>query len=306
MAEERCVNPWDEAGRKNYSPASGRPSVAREVSVKGRGATSLSLFVLILNHHLRPGCSALLRLPEPPEAPAPSQPAIAAARLVAFHETPPLRVSYMASLKKILPTMILPTARHSASIIFAHGFGATAADWVVLASLPQLRPHCKFIFPQAFVSPPSSVRQLKPPRSPLREITIAGGAHAPRMPAWFDILQQDHTKRTQDGDEDQEGMEESLSEIERLVKAEVDSGIRSERVVVGGFSQGAALALLEGVAGKAEIGGVIVLSGYLPLQWKIEKVSAGTSWEDEELMLRRADEECQSRCVACVLGSWYR
>lgn len=74
-------------------------------------------------------------------------------------------------------------------------------------------------------------------------------------------------------------MEESLAEIERLVHAEVESGIKSERVVVGGFSQGAALALLEGVAGKAEIGGVVVLSGYLPLQWKIEKVSERGDWK---------------------------
>lgn len=93
------------------------------------------------------------------------------------------------------------------------------------------------------------------------------------MPAWFDILNQSHTARTQDGDEDEAGMKESLAALEALVKAEVDGGISIDRVVVGGFSQGAAMALLEGVTGGSRIGGLMVLSGYLPLQWKILQVS---------------------------------
>ena len=56
---------------------------------------------------------------------------------------------------------------------------------------------------------------------------------------------------------------------------EVRGGIPRERVVVGGFSQGAALALYLAAKSKgSKIGGVIVLSGYLPLQWKLLSVSA--------------------------------
>lgn len=158
------------------------------------------------------------------------------------------------ALKRFPPTIIHPTARHTATCIFSHGFGATAADWVTLSELPATRPYVKWVFPQA----------------PLRAISIYGGDP---IPAWFDILNQDHGKREKDGDEDEVGMRESLKDLEELVRSEVEGGIASERVLVGGFSQGAALALLQGVVGESKVGGLMVLSGYLPLQWKILQVS---------------------------------
>lgn len=46
----------------------------------------------------------------------------------------------------------------------------------------------------------------------------------------------------------------------------MERGVELGRVVVGGFSQGCAVSLLLGLAGrwKGEIGGVVGLSGYLP------------------------------------------
>lgn len=103
----------------------------------------------------------------------------------------------------------------------------------------------------------------------MKPITIA---HGEAMPAWFDILSSSHGARQKDGDEDEFGMEESLETMELLVEEEVRGGVPRERVVVGGFSQGAALALLMAVKGR-KVGGVVVLSGYMPLQWKLLKVT---------------------------------
>jgi predicted esterase len=53
----------------------------------------------------------------------------------------------------------------------------------------------------------------------------------------------------------------------------VDSGIEASRIVLGGFSQGAAMSLLTGMTSTYKLGGIVVLSGWLPLRNKIGSVS---------------------------------
>lgn len=109
------------------------------------------------------------------------------------------------------------------------------------------------------------------PRSPLRSLKLQGGGPGT---AWFDILRSNHAERTEDGTEDEAGMAESLADLSALILAEREAGIPNERIVVGGFSQGAALAVLAGFTGQDKVGGVASLSGYLPLQWKVLEVSS--------------------------------
>lgn len=59
-------------------------------------------------------------------------------------------------------------------------------------------------------------------------------------------------------------MKQSLGSINSLVEQEIESGVAMERIVIGGFSQGAALCTLEAVTGSMRIAGVVSLSGYLP------------------------------------------
>ena len=56
----------------------------------------------------------------------------------------------------------------------------------------------------------------------------------------------------------------ACSYVESLIAAEVAAGIPSTRVLLGGFSQGAALSLLA-VRASDQLAGVFSLSGYLPL-----------------------------------------
>lgn len=68
----------------------------------------------------------------------------------------------------------------------------------------------------------------------------------------------------------------SVTDIESLIKTEVDNGIPENRIIVGGFSQGCVIGVLTGLTTKRKLGGVIGLSGWVPLSHKIESVSSGT------------------------------
>ena len=68
------------------------------------------------------------------------------------------------------------------------------------------------------------------PHAPERPITINGGM---RMRAWYDIKSLDFESRA-----DLEGVKESAEQVEQLIKAQIESGIKAERIVLAGFSQG--------------------------------------------------------------------
>ena len=71
-----------------------------------------------------------------------------------------------------------------------------------------------------------------------------------------------------------------LIESNRPVPAEeeeVDSGIPAHRIIIGGFSQGGAMSLLTGMTSERKLGGVVVMSGWLPLRTKFKAVRAISS-----------------------------
>ncbi|MBC7954438.1 MAG: dienelactone hydrolase family protein [Cytophagales bacterium] len=95
------------------------------------------------------------------------------------------------------------------------------------------------------------------PHAPERAVTINGGYV---MRAWYDILGTDLARR-----EDEAGLRESQGQIEALIAAENARGVPSSRIVLAGFSQGCAMALLAGLRHRERLAGVAGLSGYLPL-----------------------------------------
>jgi phospholipase/carboxylesterase len=95
------------------------------------------------------------------------------------------------------------------------------------------------------------------PHAPERPVTINGGYV---MRAWYDILGTDLVRR-----EDEPGLRASQVAIEALIAAENARGVPSSRIVLAGFSQGCAMALLTGLRHRERLAGVAGLSGYLPL-----------------------------------------
>ena|SRR5579863_9015625 len=72
--------------------------------------------------------------------------------------------------------------------------------------------------------------------------------------------------------EDEHGMLQTVSSVNQLISAEIDSGIEAGRIVVGGFSQGAAMSILTGLTSERKLAGVVSLSGWVALRNKLKAV----------------------------------
>ena len=130
-----------------------------------------------------------------------------------------------------------------ATILIMHGLGADSRDFVPIAQqldLSSVGP-VRFLFPNA----------------PSIPVTINGGYV---MPAWYDILAADLVKR-----EDEAGLRQSQLQIEAIIANEKARGMPANRIVVAGFSQGCAMALMVGLRHAETLAGIVGMSGYLPL-----------------------------------------
>lgn len=135
-----------------------------------------------------------------------------------------------------------PTTQTKRCILWCHGLGADGYDFLPLAqelNLPDTHA-TRFIFPHA----------------PLMPVTRNQGMV---MRAWFDIIDV-----TIDAKIDEIGVKKSKNRLHELLDKEIAQGIPAEHLYVGGFSQGAVMALTTGLAFSQKIGGIIALSGFLP------------------------------------------
>lgn len=80
------------------------------------------------------------------------------------------------------------------------------------------------------------------------------------MPSWFDLKTLDMY-----GPEDIVGIQKATQTIQMMIQSEISCGIPANRIIVGGFSQGGALALHTGLTSPQALGGIIALSGWLPV-----------------------------------------
>lgn len=104
------------------------------------------------------------------------------------------------------------------------------------------------------------------------------------MPAWFDLMSLDPN-----GVEDDKGIQKSTAVIVKLIEEEISNGIDPSRIVLGGFSQGGALALYTGLTAKYKLAGIIGLSCWLPLH----KTFPAAAVEDNlEVPIMQAHGDC--------------
>ena len=132
-------------------------------------------------------------------------------------------------------------AQPTASIVWMHGLGVDGSDFVPVVHELDLAPvgPVRFVFPNA----------------PQMPVSINGGYV---MPAWYDIVP-DRSR------EDEAGLRRSQAQIEALIAREKARGVPAGRIVVAGFSQGCAMALMTGLRHAEPLAGIMGLSGYLPL-----------------------------------------
>lgn len=134
------------------------------------------------------------------------------------------------------------------ALIFLHGLGDGPSGWSSLEQmLPSIKPrlsNLKYVFPPA----------------PIIPISINGGE---RMPGWFDVLDWPIGLSARD---DKDGNLAAVAQIQKEVERLEKEGIARNRIVVGGFSQGGAIAILTAYRNEQEpLAGCAALSGWLTL-----------------------------------------
>ncbi|TVY54883.1 Acyl-protein thioesterase 1 [Lachnellula cervina] len=156
------------------------------------------------------------------------------------------------------PPLIVPAVKkHTATVIMAHGLGDSGAGWVSLAENWRRRQkfdEVKFIFPNAASIP----------------ISVNFGM---QMPGWYDVVRPRQAAISFDDlqeDQDERGILKSRDYFHSLIKTEIDAGIPSTRIVIGGFSQGGAMSIFSGITSPNKLGGIFGLSCYLLLHYKLQ------------------------------------
>uniref|UniRef100_A0A914IAC1 palmitoyl-protein hydrolase n=1 Tax=Globodera rostochiensis TaxID=31243 RepID=A0A914IAC1_GLORO len=145
----------------------------------------------------------------------------------------------MAASQIAPPIIIKATATHTASLIFFHGLGDQGDGWASVIKNEIRIPYMKSIFPNA---------QSRP-------VTLNYGM---RMPAWYDII-----GLSENSPEDNEGIEQAKNFVHGMIRDEIAAGIPSRRIVLGGFSMGAALAIYAGLTFDQPLGAIFAMSGFL-------------------------------------------
>ena len=156
------------------------------------------------------------------------------------------------------PVVLQALGVHLSPLIFMHGLRDEGASWApAFRRLQRELPHLKVVCPNA-------------PRAP---VTLNMGM---RMPSWHDITTLDGEMR----ESDLRGLDESVATVRDLIRREVqDEGVAPERIVLGGFSQGAAMAVATGLTHPQKLAGVVCLSGYIArekFEEKVHESNAGT------------------------------
>lgn len=139
--------------------------------------------------------------------------------------------------------IIDPPGTADACVIWMHGLGADANDFAGIIDQLDLpfKHGVRFVFPNA----------------PFKKITVNQGMS---MRAWFDIYDF-HSMRK----EDLAGVQDSDRIILKIIADQQAQGIATNRIILAGFSQGAAMSLYTGLRYPHTLGGIISLSGFLPV-----------------------------------------
>ena len=135
------------------------------------------------------------------------------------------------------PIIVPPSSVHKSTVILLHGLGDSGHGWQSAAEmLSSFLPNTKWILPSA----------------PNIKVTCNFGAI---MPGWYDILSLSPNSK-----EDEPGLYKSIGFLSTLVSQEISCGIPSDKILLAGFSQGAALSLLYGISTNVKLVCILLLN----------------------------------------------
>lgn len=145
-------------------------------------------------------------------------------------------------------------------LIFVHGLGDSGEGW---SWFPQL-------IKQANIIHNSETINYVFPNAPLAPVTANGGM---RMPSWFDIYEFNNPRAKSDV----AGFLKSVEALQGFIKEQISQGVPAERIILGGFSQGAAVSLATAALLDVKIGGVVALLGFCPIADTVREKYTGVN-----------------------------
>jgi len=204
------------------------PKLVASVLVAGAGAAALSMLMNVRRGQVvkqqAPGAAAV-----PAAGAQPMQGSL-----------PPLKLGPSASF-------VLPKGAPRCGLVWMHGLGDTEEGWADILEedfqVSRQAGPCKFILP----------------RAPVQHVTC----NEERTTSWFDMAT---LPLDASDDPPRHGcsMEQALASCGRVhgaIEKLKEEGIPAERIAVGGFSQGGAMALLSALTYPQRLAGVVVFSG---------------------------------------------
>ncbi|XP_075720715.1 lysophospholipase-like protein 1 isoform X2 [Rhinoderma darwinii] len=184
----------------------------------------------------------------------------------------------MAASCSLSRCVVSPAGKHSASVIFLHGSGDTGPgikSWIREILKKDLAfSHMKVIFPTA------AARPYTPMRGGISNV-------------WFDRY-----KISIDSPEHLDSVNSMCQVLTDLIKEEVASGIAKNRILLGGFSMGGAMAMHLAYRYHRDVAGVFALSSFLNENSVVYKELEGTSQSLPELF------QCHGQADELVSHQW--
>ncbi|XP_050442731.1 acyl-protein thioesterase 1-like [Adelges cooleyi] len=147
---------------------------------------------------------------------------------------------------------IPPSVKHSTTIVFFHGLGESGKMWT--STLAKLRkPHTKIVCPSA---------------DKISMTMYKGFA----TKSWFDMT------ALKEMGENESSFLQAVDLVHVLLDKELSSScISSKKVLIGGFSQGGALAVYAALTYHKPLAGILMLSSWIPLHIKFPNAATNNT-----------------------------
>lgn len=163
--------------------------------------------------------------------------------------------------------IFLNNTKYNSVLIFCHGLGDHPSSWLFFGKeLMKNFKNLKIIF-------------LKAPESP---VLINNNKI---MASWFDITEFPITKNYIDNGK---YINISLNNINNCIEKEIQNGISSDKIFIGGFSQGGALSLISGLNNNYKLGGIIIMSGWI---FKNNNIRKNYNLKDIPIIIGHGDND---------------
>ncbi|EGD76443.1 hypothetical protein PTSG_07562 [Salpingoeca rosetta] len=148
------------------------------------------------------------------------------------------------------PQQLTPSSMVDGAVIWLHGLGDQGSSWSDLEERFKrtYKGNVKFMFPNA-------------PNAP---VTCN---HGMVMPSWFDLVEIPLTPHSRDSPET---IAASVDRVNRWIAQLEAEGIPSERIIIGGFSQGGALTIQTVLRSDKKLAGGVVISGWVLMAKEID------------------------------------